>query len=464
MARARGEAHAGNGADRGRLRLHHRRCRVGGLCAGQSSQRRPEEPRAAARGRWQGQLDLVSYSGRLPVRDRQSALRLDVQDRARAGAERPRAELSARQGNRRLVGDQRHDLHARAGGRLRSLASAWADRLGLGRRAAAVQKADGSLPRRKRSSRDGRRVAHRGPACLVGIARCVPQGGGRIRRQADRRFQSRRQRGLRLLSCEPAKRPALVGGARLPQAGTQAAEPARRNRLPRRTRGVRRLARDRRHLAPGWRKQDRARQGRGHSLGRLDRLGSAAAAVRHRAGARSVEPGHPGRARPPGSWTKPAGSFAAAHDLQGFRREDLERDVSLAARPRGDGIRLRAAPPRSAHDGAVAARPVHPLRPVARARQHPVPRPAALARQVRRPAALVSGLHHQRVQSSAAKPRPCAAAFGRPRRQAGHRAALPLGRRGPPRRRRTRSASRAPSWRSRRCKNSGRSKRCRASR
>ena len=33
-------------------------------------------------------------------------------------------ELSARQGDRRLVGDQRHDLHARPGGRLRSLAPA----------------------------------------------------------------------------------------------------------------------------------------------------------------------------------------------------------------------------------------------------------------------------------------------------------------------------------------------------
>ena len=37
-----------------------------------------------------------------------------------------------------------------------------------------------------------------------------------------------------------------------------------------------------------------------------------------------------------------------------------------------------------------------------------------------------------------------------------------VGRRGPPRRRRTRSASRARSWRSRRCSSSSRSRRCRA--
>ena len=52
---------------------------------------------------------------------------------------RPRralARLSARQGDRRLVGHQRHDLHARPGGRLRRLAPARACRLGLGRRAA----------------------------------------------------------------------------------------------------------------------------------------------------------------------------------------------------------------------------------------------------------------------------------------------------------------------------------------
>ena len=42
-------------------------------------------------GRRPRQLDLVSHPGRLPVRHRQSAFGLDVQDRAGAGAERPRA-------------------------------------------------------------------------------------------------------------------------------------------------------------------------------------------------------------------------------------------------------------------------------------------------------------------------------------------------------------------------------------
>ena len=47
------------------------------------------------------------------------------------GPQRPRAGLSPRQGDRRLVGDQRHDLDAGPGRRLRPLAPARPHRLGL---------------------------------------------------------------------------------------------------------------------------------------------------------------------------------------------------------------------------------------------------------------------------------------------------------------------------------------------
>ena len=70
---------------------------------------------------------------------------------AGAGPQRPRARLSARQGDRRLVVDQRHDLHARPGRRLRPLAAARPHRLGLERRAADLQAARASLPRRRAS-------------------------------------------------------------------------------------------------------------------------------------------------------------------------------------------------------------------------------------------------------------------------------------------------------------------------
>ena len=163
------------GAGRRRVRLHHRRRGLGRLRAGQSSFGGCQEPRAAARSRRPRQLDLVPHSGRLPVRDRQSALGLDVQDRSGARPQRPRAELSARQGDRRLVVDQRHDLHARPGRRLRSLASARPEGLGLGRRAADLQAARASFPRRRRTSRHRRRVADRASARALGSARRVPR-------------------------------------------------------------------------------------------------------------------------------------------------------------------------------------------------------------------------------------------------------------------------------------------------
>ena len=244
--------------DRRRVRLHHRRRGLGRLRAGEPALGRSEEPRAAARGRRQRQLDLVPHPGRLPVRDRQSALRLDVQDRAGAGPQRPQPQLSARQGDRRLVRDQRHDLHARAGGRLRPLAPARPHRLGLGRRAAVLQEARGPFPRRERAPRGRRRMADRASARALGHARCVPRGGRAGRHQADRGLQHRRQRGLLLFPRQPEARPALVGGARLPQAGAAPAEPAAGNRLPGRGRRVRGQARGRRALAPERRRRKRA--------------------------------------------------------------------------------------------------------------------------------------------------------------------------------------------------------------
>ena len=128
----------------------------------------PAIARPGAGGRRPRQLDLVPHSGRLSLRHRQSARRLDVQDRAGAGTERPQPQLSARQGDRRLLGHQRHDLHARPGGGLRPLAAARSCRLGLGRRAAGLQAAGGSFPRRHRASRRRRRMAGRAAARALG--------------------------------------------------------------------------------------------------------------------------------------------------------------------------------------------------------------------------------------------------------------------------------------------------------
>ena len=90
---------------------------------------------------------------------------------AEARAERARARLSARQGDRRLVGHQRHDLHARPGGRLRRLAAARARGLGLGRRAAVLSQARGPHRAAERLSPQRRRVAGGAPAHPLGHPR-----------------------------------------------------------------------------------------------------------------------------------------------------------------------------------------------------------------------------------------------------------------------------------------------------
>ena len=146
----------------------------------------------------QRRLDLVPHPGRLPVRDRQSARRLDVQDRRRGRPRRARAHLSARQGARRLVGHQRHDLHARPGGRLRRLAPARACRAGAGTTSCPISCAHEDHMRAARTASTARggewRVEQ--PRIRWDDPRRLPRRGGGGRHPDDRRLQPRRQRGL----------------------------------------------------------------------------------------------------------------------------------------------------------------------------------------------------------------------------------------------------------------------------
>ena len=243
------------------------------------------------------------------------------------------------------------------------------------------------------------------------------------------------------------------------------AEPARRDRLPRRARRARRLARDRGTLAPGRRDEDRALQRRG-------------------------DPRRPARSARRNCCCSPASGPGAiclnldipvVLDRPGVG-QNLQDHLQLRMIYKVSGVKTLNETYHSLFGRAAmgldyALRRRGPLTmapsqlglftrsdPVARARQHPVSRAAALARQVRRSAAHLSGLHHQRLQSAAGEPRLRAAALGRSRRQAGDPAELSLGRRGPPRRRqldprraRDRGAAGAAA-------SSTRSRRCRASR
>ena len=88
---------------------------------------------------------------------------------------------------------QCHDLDARPGRRLRPLAPARPDRLGLGRRAAGLPAAGRSFPRRKRTSRRRRRLADRSAAAVLGHSRRGRRGRGGNGNPENRGFQHRRQ-------------------------------------------------------------------------------------------------------------------------------------------------------------------------------------------------------------------------------------------------------------------------------
>ena len=196
------------------------------------------------------------------------------------------ARLSARQGDRRLVGDQRHDLHARAGRRLRSLAAARPDRLGLGRRAAVLPASTRTISSARASiTASAANGASRRRACAGTSAR---------RRSARRRsrpasstiadfntgdnegscyFHVNQKRGRRWSAARGFLKPVLGRPNLRLETGCLV---ERVEFDGKRAAGVR------------WRQngetQARALPRRGDPVGRLDRLAAAAAAVGRRAG------------------------------------------------------------------------------------------------------------------------------------------------------------------------------------
>ena len=171
----------------------------------------------------------------------------------RTRPERPVVGLSPRQAARGMHLDERHDLHARPGGRLRPLARAGQRRVGVGGRPALLHEVRG-LPRRQVGvPRRGRRVEGGAPAADLGCAPRRAEGRGGTRNHAARGLQHRRQRGYGLLRCQPAQRVALEHRQGLLAAGEQAPQPARPDECADRADPVRGQARLRRPLPPGQR-------------------------------------------------------------------------------------------------------------------------------------------------------------------------------------------------------------------
>lgn len=246
---------------RGRIRLRDRRRGHRGLRAREPPDRGSRHQRAAAGSGRQGRLPLDSYPGRLSVLHRQPAHRLAVQDAARSGAQRPRAVVSARPRARRLLVDQRDDLHARPARGLRPLgAGNRRRRLVVGQRAADLQAQRGSPCGRERRARRGRLLARRETAAALGDPRIVRAGRAADGHSRDRRFQPRRQCRGRLLRSEPEARRALEYVEGVPAAGDGAPEPDRDHRRACAARDFRRSARGRRRVSRRRHRLRRARE------------------------------------------------------------------------------------------------------------------------------------------------------------------------------------------------------------
>ena len=260
----------------------HRRRGLGRLRAGQPPVGRPGCLGPAARGGRQGQLHLDPHPHRLPLHDQQPAHRLALRHGAGAGPQRPGHRLSAGPGPGRLFVDQRHDLHARSGARLRRLAADGQRGLGLGRRAAVFPEAGGLRRGGGRVPRQWRGVAGRGDPRQVGDSRRLPRRRGGQRHPRDRRLQPRQQRGLRLLQGEPKERRALEHVEGVPAPGPAAAQPdgadtrAGRGPDPRRQAGHGHPFPAQGHAGPS------VGAGRGHPVGGRHRLTAAAPGLGHR--------------------------------------------------------------------------------------------------------------------------------------------------------------------------------------
>ena len=277
--------------------------------------------------------------------------------------------------------------------------------------AAAVQKKRGLSRRRFRTARRRRCVA-RGKAALVvedtgRVSRC----GGADRYPEGRRFQSRRQRRLRLFRSQSKTRHPLEYGEGVFETGVDAAQPDHHDRLPRgtfadrnersRTRVQGRDFHRRRHAvqrngrernpAGGW-----VRWFSTDFAMLRNRLGRALASAWHRA------VGGLARRR-----RKPAGSSATAHDLQAWRwRPHAQYDGGQLVRQDENRPAICAVPEWADVDGAVAAGCFCPFGCRAGDAESAIPRAAFVAGKIRRAFARLPRIHRQRMQSAADLARP----------------------------------------------------------
>ena len=285
------------------------------------------------------------------------AQQLGLRNGPAARPRRPARLPAARAGARRLLGDQRHDLHPRPSRRLRPLGGARQSRLVLCRDPALLPQGGEQRDHSRRLSRPRRPAERRRSALRQSVPATLPRRGARGAVAAQRRFQRRAPGRARPLSGHPDQRRALQRRARLSAAASgQAAQSQRRDARPRAAAAVRRQARGRRRNPPARRQANRAGAARDHRRARRLRFAATADAVGRRRG------GGAGR-----------GGNRAADRLAGRRRQSARPPrrrarLRLALARLGRPVVRRAHAARSRRSRAIAAsgaawrRPISPRR------------------------------------------------------------------------------------------------------
>ena len=231
--------------------------------------------------------------------------------------------------------------------------------------------------------------------------------------------------GSRLFRGQSAPRPALERGARLPQAGSQAAQPAARHGRASRAADLR--------GAPRRRASSTAQGGRSLEARARGEIVLAAGAIGTPQLLELSGVGRPdvvaGLGREVVHALPGVGENLQDHlqlrtifRVSGARTLNVDSHSLVATAAHGARLRLAAA--RSDDDGALAARAVRQDLAGLRDRQRGIPCPAAFARSFRRALARFSRHNHQRVQLAADKLWVMPCGEPRPARRADHQAQL----------------------------------------
>ena len=323
--------HGRGSADRGRIRLRHRRRGLGRLRAGQPPVRRSAQracccSRPAARTTGSGSTSRSAISSpsaiRAPTGCSRPSRRPGLNGRS---LNYPRGKViggsSAINAMIYMRGQAADYDHWR---QLGLTGWGWDDVLPY------FKRARGPFPRRRatrmRSAANGGSSRR---ACAGRSSTPSATAAERGRHPADRRLQHRRQRGLGYFQVNQQRGRRWSAARGVPQAGAEAAEPAARDRLPGRSASMFEDAAPS-ACAGAQDGSARSRARRGEVILAAGAIGSPQLLELSGIGpARSVARArHRGRARTARRRREPAGPSAAAPDLQGRGRPDAERDAT----------------------------------------------------------------------------------------------------------------------------------------